>query len=205
MEERFTITNQQRMEMIMRGLSPLNPSHVTQFINKNGQIRASDTAAIERAKVVLGETINYSLGHSKDRGIVANEFREQYGLTEIKQPKTVQEQLVEDMQDYGGSGVLDTNMLLERAGRNVQQQPKQNTNVDVKKFKELGHSHTITYLNAFIMSLKNPSAQSRIDVYNKLMAIMKNQQKLQANPTAFKAYEQGCIAAEKMLYSKIKK
>jgi len=194
MSDFFNLNMKQRLDMQLKGLSPFNPEHVKQYLEKNGKVKASQQEAIERVRILTGEdAFNNSLGHSRETAF-GNPVAPKKNVSEVD----IRNQLKEDMAGYVSSGNSQLNNLLDD---NVNQ-PTQNINT--KQIADLGYKITVSYLNAFISNLKKPSSSGRIELYKSLQATIQKEQSFKNNPNALKAYQLGCSKAESELLNQLK-
>lgn len=205
----YQLSKEQRMDMVFKGMSPLDPQQVIQYIKTGGRGKTFQEAQ-ERASFLIGEDIfkKKSLGsaHESER-----DYDEAYGAVGLetkapKRPTNFREQLGEDMASYGtnAGGVVSSDKLLslrENIG-SVQQQTTK-INKSPEEIYKLGYKHCIAYLNAFIINLKNPNTNSRNEVFKALKNVISTEQKLQGS-NLLNAYKKGCIKGETEMYNKLK-
>ena len=202
MDLRMQISPSQRMQMVLKGLNPLNEKDVRGFLS--GSIGQGEK--LERAKTLIGEDAfnNTNLGHSKHSEREGPNLDGSISKVSKKENRSLNEQLQEDLDDYTApvssdlSGKLQMNLLNNSPQR-------QQTPVNIKEYETMGYKNTIVYLNSFILSLKTPNSENRLNVYTSLTNVLKAEQKIKVNKNALKAYQQGCMRAEKEMFDKLKR
>lgn len=209
------VTAEQRQDMIQKGLSPLVPSHVQRYLKEGGRVQATQQSKIERARSLIGEeNINISLGSGKEKemslsvkdGKVSSAS---YDIDELANSDIVIEKTDftsgktrEQMLGDYGSRTNSSNLLSlkEEIGNGI---PKSGNKTNLSQYQDLGYKNTIKYLNDFILSLKSPSTQTRLTVFNSLKTVLQTENSLKDNKQALQAYRNGCVQAEQSMYTKL--
>jgi len=216
------LTTEQRMMMIQKGMSPLDPEQVRVFLEHGGRVKASPEDMKERLVSLIGEDAYYrknlGSGNESERqysqayagGDYTGQERSSSGIID---EQTAKQRLFEDMDSYASgkpmSKTIDSSQLMSLKedrfeGSVLNQQSKKITKEEAKKMQDAGYGFTIKYLNAFIMNLKEPSYENRIVLYENLLKVLKNDEKLNKNEMKQKYYRNGCTIAEKEMHQKLK-
>jgi len=218
------LTRAQRMDMVSKGLNPLDPSHLQKYIQTRGQVRMGVNESAERLKNLIGiDAFNKDLGCSKESDSQYQQAANATGLTGGLYSHPEFQNYNEDEADsMGMTGVEFMRQQMGNMNNNPQFQKiksriKENSNTktsqqnnqpnNLNQFYRKGYDLTIEYLNAFIMNVKNPSTQNRLQVFNLLKQVLQFESKLQNEGVNVNLsnFRQGCAMAENELYQKIKR
>lgn len=210
------LNSSQRLDMVQKGLSPLNEEHVKMYIENNGNIKASKQEFQNRLKTLIGEAAysKQDVGsgrESESQYVKAYEGGDYSAIDRsngVLDEQSARKRINEDMDILSSSQTMKTissdrlYSLHEDNSDSVLNRNK--SSVDDQKMKDAGYKHTIQYLNAFIVNLKSPSYNNRINLYDSLLKVLKNDKKLANHSNKQKQYRLGCQLAEKEMYNKIK-
>ena len=200
MSDFLELTKQQRLDMQLKGLSPLNPDHVQEYMNNNGKIKSSITEKVERAKILIGEqAFNNMTGMNNTYASENYKSNQQQQSTPMNKEAMARKMLQEDMNNYGSSS---GNVDLSSSFENFNSSPKQQQ-VDLKSIYKNGYDDSKVYLNSFIRTLNQSG--DRIEIFKALQIILKKKQKYQSNVNVSSAYEKGVAKAEQELLQKLQK
>lgn len=205
------INSKQRQDMLSKGLSPLNPQHIKKYLQEGGRIKASSQDLLERAKTLIGAENIHSLGSGHEKEISFNPTNGQglagYDVEEFEQiqskPVSVKQSREDMLGNYGTRNEVITNvnlLNLKEETNTIRNKPVTNTS-----YEDQGYKNTIKYLNDFILLLKQPSTQLRINVFNSLKITLQGENNLKNNKNALQAYRNGCLKAEQQMYHKLTK
>jgi len=213
---RQSISSQQRMDMVLKGLNPLLESDVKSYLQKGGNIRKNQEALMERFSTLVGHDIleKGSLGS-------ANEKETEYG-TAYKEsglpiginagyeqdfipttPQDYRKKALQQLNEYENAGLkeIDGDELLSLR-RPTKTYPE--TSNKKQNYKKIGYELSIQYLNAFIVNLKDPNTKNRLELFKKLKSVLETENKLKNSPTACNEFKKGCIEAEDKMYNQLK-
>jgi len=196
----------QRMDMTMKGLSPLDENAVKAYIQNNGRIAAPLQEKTERAKQLVGESTSLGSGNESDRDY--NQipgYNDTYGSVPSSKKKSFKEELNEDLDDYAPktmSRAIESSQLLSLRKNNGNNKRQLNEGKNIDYLKK-GYDLSIEYLNAFIVNLQTPLAKNRIQLYSLLKKVMEYETKLKEYPEELKRFRSGCSKADKEMYSQI--
>lgn len=215
------LSQQDKMNMVMKGLSPINPEHIQAYFQNRGRVNTIMSEAIERVKYVVGDDAwgvkSLGAGHEKesDYNGIPN-YNQIVGLPDNMQRRVARnprEQMLEEMDAYENKGsVLDSDRLLSLRNRigGPQRQPQRRlteTAAAVGNEQQLykkGYSLSIKYLNSFIKNLQKPSSINRTELYQSLKDVLLYENKLKSQQKLLNAFKKGCIKAETEMYTKLK-
>jgi hypothetical protein len=205
------------MDMVMKGLSPINPQHVSQYLSTGGRVRASMQEAQERIETMVGRDAynKRSLGaaHESERDYQKipgySELVGGSGNGEYRTPRNAREQMLEDMDGYGGNGrpasnIISSDRLLSLRERTETRQPARKPQGSEQDYYKKGYSLTIKYLNAFILNIKAPSSEGRLVLYKALKDVLTYEATVKSNQNLALAFKKGCNKAETEMYGKLK-
>ncbi len=201
----YKLTQEQKMDMVMKGMSPLDPQQVEEYFKTRGRGKPMKEA-LERVGYLVGnDVLKQGMGgaHEKesDYDTAYKAVGLDFGGGGGSRPATnFRQQLENDMSNYQSSGVVSTSELLSLRESNVRK-PSAPSGTPEQYFKH-GHKLGIAYLNAFIINLKNPNSNSRIEILKALKKISDVESKLNGN--LLNAFKKGCIKAENEMYNKLK-
>lgn len=215
------LTQAQKMDMVMKGLSPLNPDHLQTYFQSRGNVRTSFQEQAERLSTLIGtDPSGKSIFHQRTNLGSSRESDRDYDVAFQKtgladsaatsrpvatNPRMLMEQ---DMEGYyssaPGSNVISSSQLLSLRENNSMPAPTKQSPVNKQQAYQTGYKSTISYLNAFIINIKKPSINSRMQLFKELKRVMEIEQKLRNNPEALGAFRKGCDKAEAEMYNKLK-
>lgn len=207
------LTQAQKMDMVMKGLSPINPEHVQTYIQNRGAVRASMQEQTERLSTLIGNDVyrRNDLGSGKESERDLDMAYQKTGLIDTPSraaTRDPRQMLAQDMEGYysnKGMNSIDSSRLLSlRESSSVSQPQAQPITTNVKQAYQLGYKSSITYLNAFIINVKNPSINSRMQLFKELRKIMEIEQKLKGKPDVLGAFRKGLDKGETEMYNKLK-
>jgi hypothetical protein len=207
------LTAEQRMEMVMRGLSPLNPTEVNAYLKGYG-LSAKDKQ--EKLKLLLGEATNLGGAHEKEMIVEDGADPEQYIRQQPQGPsvESLRRQLDEDLSDYVSApiqprrqpqrqavgGSFDTDGLM---GFDKPSKPQ----VSHEDIMQEGFNLAKNYLNAFVTNLQESASDTtyvnRVALFKHLKASLEAEAKYKNNPQALKSYRAGVLKVEKAMLQKL--
>ena len=212
------LSQKDKMDMVMKGLSPINPEHVSQYLSTGGRVRASMQEAQERIETMVGRDAynKKSLGaaHESER-----DYQKIPGYDELvggkgsggayRAPRNPREQMMQDMESYGSSGrpasnTITSDRLLSLRERTEPRQQVRKPQGSEQEYYKKGYSLTIKYLNAFILNIKAPSSEGRLTLYKTLKDVLTFEASVKSNQHLALAFKKGCNKAETEMYGKLK-
>lgn len=199
MSDFLELTKEQRLDMQLKGLSPLNPDHVQEYMSNKGKIKNSITDKVERAKILIGEQAFNNMTGMNNTYASENYRSNQQQSTPMNKEAMARKMLQEDMNNYGSSS---GNVDLSSSFENFNPSPKQQQ-IDLKAIYKNGYDDSKAYLNSFIRTLNQSG--DRIEIFKSLQVILKKKQKYQSNANVSGAYEKGVVKAEQELLQKLQK
>jgi len=190
----------ERIDMIQKGLSPLNPDHIRSYFNNRGQINTSLQEKVERVQTLIGEDISSgrNLGSAKES---ERDYDKAYGNENSGLNKGGRSSIQDDLGSYGApTRTIDSGSLMSLKKNKPQTRISENNSKDYRK---IGYDLTIEYLNKFIINIKNPSAKGRFELFKSLKSILEYETKLKSNASLLQRFRNGCNEAETEMYEKI--
>lgn len=197
------ITASQRIEMIMKGLSPLNQAEVDAFLRGYG---VSPKDKQERVKLLVGEATN--LGGSHEREMIIDDADPDKYIASNDSPKgpsiaSMRQRLNEELDDYVSTPTkkieFDTDGLM-----GFKTQKKQQSSEGIM---QEGFNYAKDYLNAFVSNLQesegSTSYVNRMKLYKSLKLCLEAETKYKENPQALKNFRAGVLKAEKAMLQKL--
>lgn len=211
------LNTEQRLDMVQKGLSPLNEEHVKKYIENGGMIRASMKDTQERLKTLIGENaygkVNLGGAGETEQQYVQAMNGGEYTSNDVNvtNEKSIRERMTEDLNTYYdptstrlNSINLNSNRLMSLNKRERVMEQKNIGKEEALKIQSIGYQTCIKYLNAFIINIKTPSYENRKQLYDCLFKVLKNDEKVQGNEQKMKYYRSGCKKAEEEMYAKLK-
>jgi len=186
------LTPAERVDMQMKGLSPLNPQHVKRY--KSGQGTLSLQEKQERAQILFAGAENLGSGKERDMdgmSLVGKEPEEivQQNRT-MNTVKNLRQNLNEDFErnDIPISNKITTDELLSLKKSNIKE--------EAKKYGK-------NYINAFIINLQTNTTQSRVDLFKHLKAALEKQNSYKQNKLAFNQFSEGLTEIEQLMLEQL--
>lgn len=198
------LTASQRMEMVMKGLSPLNDEHVQNYLAGNG-ISNQDRAM--RAKSLVGEAQNLGSSGEKEIFIDVENGRtnpEEY-TRGSSQPdvRSLRKQLNEEMESYAESDA-DFN---QEGFKSLKRRDTPKAVASNEEIMQEGFSNAKQYLNAFVTNLTESELENsysqRLKIFKLLKVCLEAEAKYKNNSIALKFYRNGVLKAEKKMLESI--
>lgn len=226
-----SISPAQRIDMVQRGYSPMNPVDVDNYLNH----KAPSGAMLQISTEVLEEGTSMNsfgekhMSYEKDYQKLASHFDNKGDIDvdslERVAPRTLdrvnpKEEVRDKLGNYGGKndnlprrGVNEK--LSEALGKRSIERPVSPTKglISIPKdnreyitegaqAKSLGYKHGCSYLNAFIVNLRAPSSENRIKLIKELNTMVLKEESI--HPSIVAEYRRGVSTAESELYKNLK-
>lgn len=213
------ISAEDRMEMLMRGLNPLDPKEVQAYRKGYG---ISKQEKEERLKTLLGEHTT-NLGGANEKEIlveegdptrymsngnqgndIANLRRQMDAELEnyVSEPRTMPQPTRQPQRQRQqlNESAFDTDGLM---GFDEPAKPRQS----IEEIAAQGFNDAKAYLNSFVMNLKesanNNSYVNRMTLYKNLKLCLEAESRYKNNPQALQSYRTGVLKAEKAMLTKL--
>lgn len=201
MSSHLNISAAQRVDMIQRGLNPLNPTHVQNYLH--GNKRANINENIERVKAIMGDKLNSSLGHGRenDKDPVPGQEYNGGNFAQNNNVQSMRQNMVEDMDDYVNQPMRSTDELMSF---DPPVAPRNNNKASLQEAAASGKTLAVNYFNAFIQSLQQPSTQAHMKVYKALRALLEQEGQLKNNP-ALPHFQKSVSDVTGQMYKRITK
>ena len=200
----YKLTQEQKMDMVMKGMSPIDPQQVEEYFKTRGRGKPMKEA-LERVSYLVGDNVlKQTMGsaHEKesDYDTAYKAVGLDFGNSGGSRPATnFRQQLENDMAGYESSGSVSATQLLSLRESETRRSAPSGT---PEQYYKHGYKLGIAYLNAFIINLKNPNSNSRFELLKALKKITDTEGKLNGN--LLNAFKKGCIKAENEMYNKLK-
>lgn len=193
----LTISKEQRVDMVLKGLSPLNPEHVEKYIQG---YRLDNKDKMERIQKIFKATSNNLGGGLEVTPSVGEEFNE--AVYQKPKQTDIRSQLNEDLANYV-SGPTNNNFNTN----DFVSIKKENPTAISESLKQLGFTQAKDYLNLFVISLQNSdmnnSFNNRLKLFKALKLCLETENKLKNNTIKMKLYREGVVQAEKAMLNKL--
>ena len=192
LEQVANLTPAQRMDMQMKGLSPLNPEHVKRY--RSGQGNLSLQEKQERAQALFAGTENLGSGGERDIdadrlvGRDPNEIQQDRTMNTVK---SLRQNLNEDFERNDvpiSNNSISTDGLLSLKKSNVKE--------EAKKYGK-------NYINAFIINLQTNTTKSRVDLFKHLKVALEKQNSYKDNKIAFEQFNEGLSEIEQTMLEQL--
>lgn len=214
------ITSEQRMDMIMKGLSPASDRDIQKYVKgelPSLQERAKKatvltggmrTASSNEQEITL-PTGDFSSGNG-EMAYLGNVDKYESGnyskpaQSSHQSQRSLQRQMIDDMNQYEESAgkVFKSDDLLSFKKRSINEAPMENTGAEAQ-----GYANAREYLNAFVINLQNENYSSsfneRMKLYKALKKCLEEENKLKNDSSSLQAYKKGVLRAEKAMLQKM--
>jgi hypothetical protein len=187
------LTPAERVDMQMKGLSPLNPQHVKRY--KSGQGNLSLQEKQERAQVLFAGTENLGSGGERDidgMSLVGRAPEEVNG--QDRTMNTVRNLRQNLNEDFERNDVPISNNSISSDG--LLSLKKSNVKEEAKKYGK-------NYINAFIINLQTNTTQSRVDLFKHLKAALEKQNSYKGSKVSFDQFSQGLTEIEQTMLEQL--
>ena len=223
-----SISPVQRIDMVQRGYSPMNPIDVENYLNH----KAPSGAMFKIATEILEEgTSTNSFGekhmsYEKDYQKIAQyfekgekediDFLDKSNSSNSKVEKiNPKEKIKNSLEDYGENNNFSKRGINEKLSealnkrnikktvsstKNLINMPKNNKEyiTEGAQAKNLGYKYGCNYLNAFILNLKSPSSENRTHLIKELNTMILKEESIHSSVII--EYRRGVEMAESELY-----
>ena len=196
------ISPQQRLDMIGKGMSPINPEHILAYLNgKNIKVNQ-----MERVKTMIGEqNLFRSAGHSKESAFSEAQAGQEYTPSNAfntntpigDNPADIKKQMMMEMDGYANStGSVSPSLL------SLNPQQKNTNKMNLNEVVSVGKTLATNYYNAFIKSIQNPSTAAHMQVYKALKEMLEREKSLQ-NTAGLPHYQKSVNEVAKQMHNQI--
>lgn len=194
----------QRMEMQQLGLNPLREDHIEKYMKGGkGSIKENQ----ERLLGIMGSDINRPIGHADDRSAVGVGNDGSFRPTVSSDANIdLRASLSRDMDNYAEStGEMSSGGLQSLREAAPRQQAQPQGKLTAQEVTNKGTQLATNYYNAFISSLKNPSSQANMKVFQHLKALLEYEQKTLASSQKGKQlFQESVSKITSQMYNQIK-
>lgn len=194
-----SLSAEDRINMTMMGLRPLNPNDVKRY--KQGQ-GISITEKMERAKTLFGSSSGGFAGEKEMDASRLVETPMEEVQQRISKPTDFKELLKEEMDNYSPRGkTFSTDDLISLKKINEPQAEKRPQSLEQIKLE--GFNNAKQYLNSFILNLQSPTQKNRLNLFKQLKNCLEGEVKYKNSPNALNAYTNGEMQAEAAMLKKL--
>lgn len=196
-----SLTPAQRMDMIMKGMSPVSPSDIKKYFNRE-QVSVKDK--LERIQQLVGNSNNLGGANEKDFVPQVNTIYDESEST-VSTKKNPQEalrrQLGSEMDSYVGNTVkvFETSDILS-----LRKKPLNESGGKTSAYQE-GYNNAKAYLNAFVLNVQesdvSSSYKARLEIFKALKKCLEEEAKYKGDNQKLKEYRSGVLNAEKKVLS----
>jgi len=202
-----SITSAQRVDMIQRGLNPINPAHVQKYLS--GDKRGSVNENIERVKAIMGDKLNSSLGHAKESDREPTPGQEynpnNFNSTPIQDDvQSIKQSMREEMNTYANKPMENISDLMSFDMPQQRPAPQQQNKEKINEAVATGKNLAVNYFNSFIQSLQQPSTQANLKVYKALKALLEQENALKSN-AVLPHFQKSVTEVTSQMYKRITK
>jgi len=187
------ITAKQRMDMLMKGLSPVNPEHIKKYLSGNGP---SLQEKQERVKELFGDTPqNLGSGREVDTVPPVGEYNEKSIAKSEAKSRNPKQILNEEMTGYTSNigKTISADDLL--SFKKTEPKPVSKTSISQE-----GYENAKNYINAFVKTIQGQSIKDsynlRLQLFKALKVCLESEGKYKNNQGALAEYRKGVLKAE---------